>query len=236
MTEQAAKILQLDSVSKRYAPVEGAEGSLVLDEVSLSVSAGESLSIMGPSGSGKSTLLNIMGALDRPTGGRVLLEGTDLAGCDDRELARIRRERVGFVFQAHHLLPQCTALENVLVPVLAGDRKNAPDEIRDRAAALLERVGLGHRLSHKPGLLSGGERQRVAVVRSLINRPALLLCDEPTGDLDRKSSEGLADLLVELNREEKVTLIVATHSETLASRMAVNYELRDGRLNPKGGA
>jgi len=236
MTEQALKILELDSVSKKYAPVEGQEGSLVLDGISLSVPAGESLSIMGPSGSGKSTLLNIMGALDRPTVGRVLLEGSDLADYDDRELARIRRERVGFVFQAHHLLPQCSALENVLVPILAGNRKNTPDEIRDRAAALLGRVGLGHRLSHRPGLLSGGERQRVAVVRALINRPALLLCDEPTGDLDRKSSDGLAELLVELNREEKVTLVVATHSERLASRMAKNYELRDGGLVPRDGA
>jgi ABC-type lipoprotein export system ATPase subunit len=236
MTEQLSKILELDSVSKKYAPVEGEEGALVLDRISLSVSAGETISIMGPSGSGKSTLLNIMGALDRPTGGRALLEGTDLAGCDDRELARIRRDRVGFVFQSHHLLPQCSALENVLVPVLAGDRRNTPEEIRHRAGALLERVGLGHRLSHRPGFLSGGERQRVAVVRALINRPSLLLCDEPTGDLDRKSSDALADLLVELNREEKVTLVVATHSENLASRMAKNYELRDGRLGPRDGA
>ena len=158
MTEQASQILELDSVSKKHAAVEGEQGSIVLDGISLSVPAGESLSIMGPSGSGKSTLLNIMGGLDRPTGGRVLLEGTDLAGCDDGELARIRRERVGFVFQVHHLLPQCSALENVLVPVLAGDRKSTPDEIRSRAITLLERVGLGHRLSHKPGLLSGGER------------------------------------------------------------------------------
>jgi ABC-type lipoprotein export system ATPase subunit len=204
----------------------------VLAGISLTLRAGESLAIVGPSGSGKSTLLNIMGTLDRPTSGRVLLDGQDLAALGDEALAAIRNRRIGFVFQLHHLLPQCTALENVLVPTLAGAATAPAGEMQDRAQQLLERVGLGERLAYRPGQLSGGERQRVAVARALINRPALLLADEPTGSLDRAASEHLASLLAELNREQGVTLVVVTHSTALAAKMARGLELRDGSLRP----
>ena len=187
--------------------------------------------MVGPSGSGKSTLLNVIGALDRPTSGSVRLEGRALSGLSDDELADLRARRVGFVFQLHHLLPQCTLLENVLAPTLVAppaDRSAAPD----RARALLARVGLASRLSHRPGQLSGGERQRAAVVRALINRPALLLADEPTGSLDHHGAEDLADLLVELNAEQQTALLLVTHSAPLAARMARTYQLRDGGLTP----
>jgi len=199
----------------------------VLDGVDLAVQPGESISVVGPSGAGKSTLLNIMGALDRPTSGRVTLAGSDLAVASERELAALRNREIGFVFQLHHLLPQCTVLENALIPTLAG----APDlDAEARARALLARMGLRERLGHRPGQLSGGECQRVALVRALINRPRLLLADEPTGSLDRAAADGLADLLCELNREMGVTLVVATHAERLAARMGRRLALREGRL------
>ena len=189
--------------------------------------------IVGPSGCGKSTLLNIIGALDRPTSGRVLFDGQDLAALDDNELAKIRNKQIGFVFQMHHLLPQCTVLENVLVPTLAGKDRSAMEQARERATNLLQRVGLKEFLLHRPGQLSGGQRQRVAVVRALINQPKLLLADEPTGSLDREASEKIADLLVELNRSEKVTLIVVTHSHELAKRMGRVVELTEGSLKDR---
>jgi lipoprotein-releasing system ATP-binding protein len=168
--------------------------------------------------------------LDRPTRGQVLLEGQDLAQLNETQLAAVRNRQIGFIFQAHHLLPQCTVLENVLVPTLvcADDqlRQSAPE----RARRLLDRVGLGPRVHHRPGQLSGGERQRAAVVRGLINQPRLLLADEPTGALDRAAAEELARLLVELNREERVTLMVATHALDLAEQMGRLFKLRDGRL------
>jgi ABC-type lipoprotein export system ATPase subunit len=207
----------------------------VLDGISLEIQAGESVAIVGPSGSGKSTLLNLIGALDRPTGGQVFFQGEDLGQWNERELAAFRHRRLGFIFQAHHLLPQCTVLENVLVPTLA-----APQIASDRQGALargvrlLERVGLGTRQDHRPGQLSGGERQRVAVVRALINRPQLLLADEPTGALDRAAAEGLSRLLLELNAEEKVTLILVTHAPDLAGLMQRRSRLLDGRLEPQG--
>jgi predicted ABC-type transport system involved in lysophospholipase L1 biosynthesis ATPase subunit len=219
----------LDNVSKRYDGPDGAAAAPVLQGVTLSVAAGESIAIVGPSGSGKSTLLNIMGTLDRPTSGSVRLDGQDLANLGDDALAAIRNRRIGFVFQLHHLLPQCTALENVLVPTLAG---GGPTGAEDRAARLLERVGLKDRANYRPGQLSGGERQRVAVARALVNKPALLLADEPTGSLDRAAAEHLTDLLAELNREEGVTLVVVTHAATLAARMGRMMELKDGRLAP----
>jgi lipoprotein-releasing system ATP-binding protein len=216
-------MLELTAVTKTY---EGG-GPDVLRGVDLRVRAGEALAIVGPSGCGKSTLLNIIGALDRPTSGQVVFEGRDVATAGDAQLAQLRGERIGFVFQAHHLLPQCTVLENVLVPTLVGPQR--PDAA-SRAHRLLERVGLAHRLTHRPGQLSGGERQRAAVVRALINQPALLLTDEPTGSLDRAGSEALGQLLMDLNREEGVTLVVVTHSPQLSGRMRRTYELRDGRL------
>jgi ABC-type lipoprotein export system ATPase subunit len=220
-------LLRLEHVAKRFDAVEGAPPVEVLGDVSLTMQRGDSLAIVGPSGCGKSTLLNIIGALDRPTGGRVLLEGDDLAALDDKAAAAVRNRRLGFVFQDHHLLPQCTVIENVLVPTLVAP----PEEgVSDRARALLQRVGLGDHLHHRPGQLSGGQRQRVAVVRALINRPALLLADEPTGSLDRASSDNLADLLVELNQQDGVSLIIVTHAMTLARRMARIATLTDGSL------
>jgi len=223
-------ILELINVAKSYDVPGGAESNYVLKDVTFQVTAGESVAIIGPSGSGKSTLLNIIGTLDSPTAGRVLLENTDLSQLNDKELAATRNRDIGFVFQLHHLLPQCTVLENVLVPTLVNANDAAKQEAKERAHRLLERVGLGARLSHRPGQLSGGERQRVAVVRALINNPRLLLADEPTGSLDHAAADNLAQLLLELNREENATLIVVTHSLDLAERMGRVLELRDGML------
>ncbi|PYJ04402.1 MAG: ABC transporter [Verrucomicrobia bacterium] len=223
-------LLKLEQVSKNYATTGSASPVVVLREVSLELAGGDSIAVIGPSGSGKSTLLNIIGTLDQPTSGRVWLDGRDLSLLDDRQLAGIRNRQIGFIFQAHHLLPQCTVLENTLVPTLAEKGGPGRDGAAERAEKLLQRVGLGQRLHHRPGQLSGGERQRVAVVRALINQPKLLLADEPTGALDRASAQGLGQLLVELNREEKVTLIVVTHALELARQMGRVLELCDGQL------
>jgi ABC-type lipoprotein export system ATPase subunit len=232
-------LLKLDQVTKTYAAGEGTRPVTVLRNLSTEFSAGESVAIIGPSGSGKSTLLNIIGALDSPDSGRVLFDGRDLSGLGEEELAGLRNLQIGFIFQAHHLLPQCTVLENILVPTLAdaraGGRKRRADA-EQRGTRLLQRVGLGERLHHRPGQLSGGERQRVAVVRALINGPKLLLADEPTGALDRASALDLAQLLVELNREEKVTLLVVTHALNLAGQMGRVLELREGMLTPGAAA
>jgi len=230
-------ILKLVSVTKCYASP-GRAGSLtVLEGISLEVGRGESLAIVGPSGSGKSTLLQISGTLDHPTSGSVRLEGQDLNGLDEAKLAEVRNQRIGFVFQAHYLLPQCTVLENVLVPTLTkaaridkSSKASTQESAVDRAQRLLKRMGLAERQGHRPGELSGGERQRVAVVRALINQPQLLLADEPTGSLDHASAQELGQLLVELNREEGVTLIVVTHAPELARRIGKVMELKDGRL------
>ena len=225
-----APLLKLEKVAKNYVAAEGTAPVAVLRELSFDIAAGESVAIIGPSGSGKSTLLNIIGTLDHPTSGSVWLDGQDLSRLDEQQLASIRNQQVGFIFQSHHLLPQCSVLENVLVPTIADKKSKARDGAPERAEKLLKRVGLGERLHHRPGQLSGGERQRVAVVRALINQPKLLLADEPTGALDRASAQGLAQLLVELNREEKVTLIVVTHAIDLARQMGRIVELRDGQL------
>jgi lipoprotein-releasing system ATP-binding protein len=230
--ESANVLLELTDVAKDYAASDDTPVTTVLRGVNLSVRAGESLAIVGPSGSGKSTLLNIIGTLDRPMAGRVLLNGRDLAGLNNADLARVRSAEIGLIFQLHHLLPQCTVLENVLVPTLAGGPAKRTEQPTERAKRLLERVGLSHRLNHRPGQLSGGERQRVAVVRALINEPRLLLADEPTGALDRAAADNLADLLVELNREEGVALIVITHALDLARRMGRVLSLEDGTLVP----
>lgn len=224
-------LLRLTGVSKHY-PAPGGGRLAVLDEVSLELNAGESLAIVGPSGSGKSTLLQIIGTLDRPTNGRVELSGQDLSQLDELQLAAVRNRQIGFVFQSHFLLPQCTVWENVLVPTLAeqGRTTHSIESTSTRAERLLKRVGLAERLHHFPGHLSGGERQRVAVVRALINQPQLLLADEPTGALDHASATNLSQLLVELNREEGVTLIVVTHSRELAQRMGRVLEIKDGKL------
>jgi len=233
-------MLELINVTKKYELPSDAGDASVLKGITLKIDKGQSLVIVGPSGSGKSTLLNIIGALDRPTTGRVLLDGRDLAQLGEIELARIRNQEIGFVFQLHHLLPQCTVLENVLVPTLVrqkdgglADKRDLRQKAQERAVNLLQRVGLKDHLLHRPGELSGGQRQRVAVVRALINRPRILLADEPTGSLDEKTSQSIADLLVELNRSEGVALIVVTHSLKVASRMGHVMELADGLLRDR---
>ncbi|MFP3936839.1 MAG: ABC transporter ATP-binding protein [Phycisphaerae bacterium] len=223
-------IAEMDHVARWFD--QGDAGRLeVLRDVSLRVEPGESLAVVGPSGSGKSTLLNILAGLDRPSSGRVILDGRELSGLDDPAMSRLRCARIGIVFQLHHLLPQCSVLENVIVPTLAPGAFEG-ESAGERARELLERVGLSDRLNHRPGQLSGGERQRVAVVRALINRPALLLADEPTGSLDSRASDALADLLVELNREQGVALLTVTHSMQLARRMGRLLELDNGTLRP----
>jgi len=239
-------MLELINVSKTYPSPGNQAGICVLKDITLTIAPGESLVIVGPSGSGKSTLLNIIGALDRPSSGKVLFDGSDLAKLSEEQLARIRNRHIGFVFQLHHLLPQCTVLENVLVPTLVDKfsprvfwrRQKRGRGMTDegRAVELLERVGLKDYLLHRPGELSVGQRQRTAVVRALINRPKLLLADEPTGSLDETTAESIADLLVELNRTEKVALIVVTHSIRLAERIGPVMELTGGVLKQRGRA
>ncbi len=227
-------MLEVVDVAKSYEQPGGGGSIGVLRDITLKVQEGESVAIAGPSGSGKSTLLNIIGGLDYPTSGQVLLGGKDLAEMDDKMLAGVRNREIGFVFQLHHLLPQCTVLENVLIPTLVGESSEAREDTEARAVGLLERVGLGEHLSHRPGELSGGERQRAAVVRALINRPKLLLADEPTGSLDKNAAGKIAELLVELNRSEKVSLVVVTHSMRLAERMGTVRELSEGVLRDGG--
>src|ERR1043166_9401240 len=228
----AIPVVKLVNVGKSYPSADNTPPLVILDHINLEFQSDESVAIVDPSGSGKSTLLNIIGTLDRPTSGDVFLEGENLQRLDEKQIAQIRNRRIGFVFQAHHLLPQCSVLENVLVPSLASNDSADRRRAEGRAEKLLERVGLAARKSHRPGQLSGGERQRVAVVRALINQPRLLLADEPTGALDRAAAGQLAQLLVELNREENVTLIVVTHAVELARLMHKQFELRDGRLAP----
>ena len=227
-------MVELVDVTKTYGEPGGAGAVSVLKGITLKIEQGRSVVIVGPSGCGKSTLLNMIGGLDHPTGGRVLLGGRDLAGLNDEELARIRNRQIGFVFQLHHLLPQCTVLENVLIPTLAERGGSSQQDVRARAKTLLARVGLEDRMSYRPGELSGGQRQRVAVARALINRPNLLLADEPTGSLDESTSQSIAGLLAEMNRDEGVTLVVVTHSRELASRIGQVMELSGGILNDRG--
>lgn len=219
-------LLQLSEVTKTFPGADGGE-TRVLDGIDLEADAGESIAIVGPSGSGKSTLLNVLGTLDLPTSGTYVLDGTDVSTLDERRLAAVRSGTIGFVFQMHHLLPQCNILENVLVPTLVRDGDKTAEA---RARDLLDRVGLSHRLTHRPGQLSGGECQRAAVVRALINQPKLLLADEPTGSLDRSNAGALANLLLDLNREEGVALVLVTHAVELAERAARTLELQDGVL------
>lgn len=243
--EAPVPLLELAGVSKRFDPPAGTGSLVILEEISLEVRAGESVAVVGPSGSGKSTLLHLIGGLDRPSAGKVLLEGRDLGQLSEVQLAFVRNRLLGFVFQFHYLLPQCTVLENVLVPTLAGVGPESPgsnnptrreESPEERAIRLLKRLGLGERLDHRPGELSGGERQRVAVARALINQPRLLLADEPTGALDQASARELGRLLAELNREERVTLIVVTHSMELAAGMGRVFTLSGGRLQPSPAA
>ncbi|MFH1023061.1 MAG: ABC transporter ATP-binding protein [Planctomycetota bacterium] len=222
----ATPLLITHGLTKTFT-LPGAAPVAVLKGVDLSIVPGESVAIRGPSGSGKSTLLHILGGLDEPTAGEVIFDGVNLHRRSDRDLARIRNRDIGFVFQFHHLLPQCSVLENVLLPALA---EGAVPGAEERARSLLTRVGLADRTSHLPGQISGGECQRAAVARALMNRPRLILADEPTGSLDRSAAETLGDLLVTLNREEGTALVVVTHAEDLARRMGRTLYLRDGIL------
>lgn len=220
-------LAELRNVTKAYPNAE----TPVLSGCDLTVSEGETLAVVGPSGSGKSTLLNLLGGLDKPDQGEVHVAGANLADLDANALAQFRNTTVGFVFQLHHLLPQCTVLENVLVPTLARQAdKAARNGFRERAKSLLEAVGLSHRLEHRPGQLSGGERQRAAVARALVLSPKLLLADEPTGALDRANAEKLAGLLADINSREKVAIVMVTHARELAARMSRVMELREGKL------
>jgi len=218
-------MLKVAHLSKDYPTPRGPLA--VLSDVSFSLAPGDAAAIMGPSGSGKSSLLYVIGALEPPTSGTVTLDGRDPFQLPADRLAAFRNESVGFVFQDHCLLPQCTVLENVLIPTLVAASGNGDGE---RARHLVEQVGLGGRIDHRPGELSGGERQRVAVARALVRQPRLLLCDEPTGNLDRASAEQVATLLLELHRQHQGILIVVTHSAQLAERFPIRFELVDRQL------
>lgn len=221
-------MLEVHRISKQYPAPEGQ--LTVLSEINFSLTGGESLSIVGPSGSGKSTLLYILGALEPPTSGTVLFNGENPFELDDKRLAAFRNEQVGFVFQDHHLLPQCTVLENVLIPTLVAPEENGGP--KRRALELLEQVGLSHRIQHRPHELSGGEKQRVALARALVRKPQIILCDEPTGNLDHESTEAVAALLLEMHRRHQTILVVVTHNTDLASRFALKYRLSDTLLSP----
>ncbi len=218
--------LNLEGVNKSF-PTRG-EPLVVLRNISLALQSGENLAILGPSGSGKSTLLHLMGTLDTPTTGTITLGDENPFTLDEPQLAHFRNRRIGFVFQEHHLLPQLSALENVLVPCLAEGTPN--EEMVSRARSLLDRVGLSERLEHRPAELSGGERQRVGIARALIHTPSLLLADEPTGNLDRSAATGITELLVQLQQQEDAILVVVTHSIELANGLQRRMELDDGNL------
>jgi lipoprotein-releasing system ATP-binding protein len=226
-------MLQVEHLTKEY---ETPRGPLrVLSDVSLSLSPGDAAAIMGPSGAGKSSLLYVLGALEPPTSGVVTLDGRNPFALSPREQAAFRNTSVGFVFQDHCLLPQCTVLENVLVPTLVAPpaRGAANGDDTARARALIDQVGLGGRVDHRPGQLSGGEKQRVAIARALVRGPRLLLCDEPTGNLDLASAENVASILLDLHRRQQTILLVVTHSLSLASKFSKRFELSDGRLQQK---
>ena len=218
-------MLEVTDLAKSYPTPRGSLD--ILSDLSLSLRPGEAASIVGPSGSGKSTLLYLLGALEPPTSGIVTLDGVNPFALPPRELAAFRNRRVGFVFQDHLLLPQCTVLENVLVPTLVGDADaDAPDRARD----LLERVGLAERLDHRPAELSGGERQRVSLARALIRQPPLLLCDEPTGNLDHASGDVVSTMLFELHQRQETVLVMVTHNTSLAAQCPIRFELVGQRL------
>ncbi len=221
--------LQVDHLTKDYPTRSGPLH--VLRDVSLELDRGDALAVMGPSGSGKSTLLHLLGTLDRPTSGTVRLDGHDPFALPEPQLADFRNRHIGFVFQDHHLLPQCSVLENVLVPTLVNGATKSAD-VEAWAKELLERVGLSGRLDHRPAELSGGERQRVAVARALVLRPALLLADEPTGNLDRRTAQAVGQLLLDLHRQERTILVVVTHSPELARLFPRQVEMSDGSLQP----
>lgn len=218
-------MLVVENLSKEYRTPRGALP--ILSGVSLELKRGDAVAVMGPSGSGKSTLLYILGALEPPTSGSVTLDGRNPFALDETRLATFRNREVGFLFQDHCLLPQCSVLENVLTPTLVAREGN---DYNERARALLEEVGLSERVHHRPAELSGGEKQRAALARALMMRPTLLLCDEPTGNLDQKAADNVASLLLELHRAQETVLVVVTHSPELAARFPMKYRLTEQRL------
>ena len=222
--------IELKEVSKYYQ-IPGKEKRIVLDKLSLQIKSGESLAIVGPSGSGKSTLLNLISSLDQASEGSILHANKDVSGLSEEELSQFRNRNLGFVFQSHHLLPQLNLIENVLVPLIPEKEKSLREEAEQRAEKLIDFVGLKDQMTQNPGQMSGGECQRAAVVRALINQPGLLLADEPTGSLDKQSAEMLGDLLVSINEEQKVTLVLVTHSMELAKKMKRVYKLDNGKLS-----
>jgi len=211
---------------------EGAKEVRAVNDISIEIEEGRSVAIVGPSGAGKSTLLHILGGLDRPTSGKVLLDDTDMYRINDKDRAGVRNKRIGFVFQFYHLLPEFTALENVMLPALmsSDESRITNHESRKRAESVLKSVGLEHRFNHLPSRLSGGESQRVAIARALINDPDILLCDEPTGNLDSKNSEAIYELLFNIKSKSDTTLVIVSHDEKLASRVDETIRLRDGKL------
>ncbi|MEK9773090.1 MAG: ABC transporter ATP-binding protein [Opitutae bacterium] len=223
--------IEIRNLTKTYPSVAGEFSTPVLNNLSLEVTSGRTLGLIGPSGSGKSTLLNIMGGLDVPTSGEVWIDGNQVHQLSPNEAASFRNQTIGFIFQSHHLLPALTAHENVMVPTLAGHRKGSGSDGWELAHQLLEQVGLKERANHRPNQLSGGEKQRVAVARALINRPKLLLADEPTGALDRANADHLMDILLRLNEEFECTMLVVTHSMEQAKRMDDIWSFQDGKLN-----
>lgn len=221
-----SNILSTKQLCKTY--MTGPQAVEVLKGIDLDVAAGEIVVIMGPSGVGKSTLLHLIGGLDRPTSGDVLIDGDDVFSLRDRDLAVFRNNAIGFVFQFHHLLPEFTALENVMIPGMMHGR-NVAGSI-EKAKSILDEIGLSHRLNHKPSELSGGEQQRVAVARALVNSPRLVLADEPTGNLDKRNSESLYELILDLNKKHSQTFIIVTHNELMAKHAQRVIELEDGRI------
>ena len=223
-------LLKINQISKSYFSGNNPTGRVILDQLDLEVNRGERIAIVGPSGSGKTTLLNLIGTLDRPDSGKIIFDDQDISASSEQELSQFRNRKIGFVFQMHHLLPQLSLWENVLLPTLT-DKNLQGKETLEHAQRLISRMGLAEVAYQKPSELSGGECQRTAVARALINRPELILADEPTGALDQKSAFNLTDLLIELNKEEGVTLVVVTHSMDVARKMDRIYKIENGKLN-----
>jgi lipoprotein-releasing system ATP-binding protein len=223
-------LLNLNNITKSYGNAEDNTNRTVLDKLCMEVEEGDSVALLGPSGSGKTTLLNMIGALDHPDTGSVIFKDKNITDLKGKDLDHFRNREIGFVFQNHHLLPQCTLIENVLIPTLVNTDKEQRDVKRREAEVLLKQVGIWEHKDKLPSKMSGGECQRAAVVRAMINQPSLLLADEPTGALDRLNVESMADLLIQLNKDKNLTLIIVTHSEKLASKMNKTYHLSDGKI------